>query len=311
MTVNLPQILLLLDTTVILNGSARVWQGYGPLGNCYLPQVVLDEVRFLCNRAPDPSQEKSAREFFRFYPNSGWRITAETMSHPALKSAQGQTLSKRARQIITIAECAYGASQHFPEQLVVLATDNQPLLKRAQTLQVINLCGVTGAALKQWSLSAKPPKAVNQAAIKMKTAGVRLATARSPVSSSRPANRTSPSTSHSATAPAKPRKPISAPSRRATPDIQSASSFYALSQLLSLVISLAGFVVVGFLIWRLAQPQRFEQFWRRHNLPKLPQLIGQSVGKVKPYTPPTLSATHPPIHPSTHLPSSTGTLFLP
>ena len=286
---SLPRILLLFDISVILNGSTRLWQSYQQLGECWLPQVVLDEARFLCHRAPEPSQEKIAREFFRFYPDSDWQATDEAMSHAALKPATGQTLSKRARQVLAIAECAYGVSQHFPEQLVVLVSDNQPLLKRMQSLKVLNLCGLTSLALKQWSLSGNRPEAVNQACLSLKTAGIRQKTAdieqktadikqkavRSPASSN-PIKRTSPTVKQSVSTRPKTRKPSPPPSRRATPNIHTASRLYALSQLVSLVISLAGFVIVGFLVWRLVQPQKFEQFWRRHNLPQynLPRLSG-------------------------------------
>ena len=274
MTDSLPQILLLFDTSVILNGSTRLWESYRQLGTCWLPQVVLDETRFLCHRAPEPNQEKIAREFFRFYPDSDWQATDEAMAHSALKPATGQTLSKRARQVLAIAECAYGVSQHFPEQLVVLVSDYQPLLKRIQSLQVLNLCGLTSLALKQWSLSGNRPEAINQACLSLKTAGIRQRTAdvkqktvRAPTPP-KPTMRTSPTAKQSVTARPKTRKPSSSPSRRATPNINTASRFYALSQGVSLVISLAGFVIVGFLVWRLAQPQKFEQFWRRYNLPQ-------------------------------------------
>ena len=272
MAFSLPQILLLFDTSVILNDGARVWGGFQRIGACWLPQVVLNQVRFLCNRASEPVQEQIAREFFRFYPGSGWRTTDETMAHPALQPAKGQTLSKRARQMMIIAECAYGFSQRFPTQLVVLVSDNQPLLKQIQTLQVANLCGITGSALKRWSLSGNRPEAVNQAYQKMKTASLRQANVRSPASSSKPTMRTSPAVKHAMTTRPKTRKPISSPSRRTTPDINTVSRFYAFSQMVSLAISLVGFVIVGLLVWRLVQPQSFEQFWRQNNLP---QLFGQ------------------------------------
>ena len=272
MTVNLPQILLLFDTSVILNGVPRIWWGYRRVGVCWLPQAVLDEIRFLCDHAPDPLQKQVARDFFRFYPSSGWRTTDATMPHPTLQPAKGQTLSKRARQVTAIAECAYGVSQRFPEKLVVLAANHQPLLKQMQTLQAPNLCGVTGAALKQWNLSGHRPEAVVQTYQNMKTAGVRRSNVRSSASSSNPAMRTSPAAKHSVSAYPKPGKPTSTPSRRVTPDIHTASRFHVLAQMVSLAISLAGFVIVGLLVWRLVQPQSFEQFWRQNNLP---QLIGQ------------------------------------
>ena len=290
MTISLPQILLLFDTTVILNGSTRLWRSYDQIGDCWLPQVVLDETRFLCDRAPDPLQEKAAREFFRFYPQSNWRATDESMPHPALQPATGQQLSKRARQVINIAECAYGVSQHFPELLVVLVSDYQPLLKRIQAIQVINLCSLTSLALKQWSLSGNRPEAINQACISLKTAGIRQRTAdvkqkvfqQKRVSSSGTAQ-SKPQASAAAksyakssmTAPPKTRKPRRSPSRRSTPNIHTVSRFYAVSQMFSLAISLVGFVMVGLMVWRLVQPEKFEQFWRRHNLPQLGEFVGR------------------------------------
>lgn len=272
MTITLPQILLLFDTSVILRGGARIWVGYQRIGAGWLPETVLDELRFLSNRAPEPVKEKIARDFFRFYPSSGWRATDETMAHPALQSAAGKTLSKRARQVMLIAKCAYSLSQSHPDQLVVLVSDNQPLLQQIQALSVLNLCGVTGAALKQWSLLGKRPEAVSQACqniqnIKMRSA--RPSPARSPASFAKPTTSASPVAKQAGIAEPKTRKPISPPSRRPTPDIRAASRFHAFSQGISLAISLAGFVIVGFLVWRLVQPQSFEQFWRRNNPPQL------------------------------------------
>ena len=276
MTVSLPQILMLFDTSVILNGGARAWGGYQRLGACWLPQAVLNQLRFLCNRSPEPGLEQIAREFFRFYPGSGWRTTDETMPHPTLQPSKGQALSKRARLVMTIVESAYGCSQRFPEQLVVLVSDNQLLLKQIQAMQIRNLCGLTGSALKQWSLSGKRPEAVNQAYQQMKATGVGpsnvQSNVQSPASSAKPATQTSPASKQSPIARPKTRKTKSPPSRRATPDIHTSSRFYALSQMVSLAISLVGFVMVGLLIWRLVQPQSFEQFWRQNNLP---QLFGQ------------------------------------
>ncbi|NJO08474.1 MAG: hypothetical protein HC873_01150 [Leptolyngbyaceae cyanobacterium SL_1_1] len=42
---------LLFDTSALLLGSLREWQRYGQMGQCCLPQVVFEEVKFLCDRA--------------------------------------------------------------------------------------------------------------------------------------------------------------------------------------------------------------------------------------------------------------------
>lgn len=60
--------ILVFELTTILSGCTRDWTKFSDKGECYLPEVVLQELNFLTQRAITPKDEKIAREFSRFFP---------------------------------------------------------------------------------------------------------------------------------------------------------------------------------------------------------------------------------------------------
>jgi len=158
----LPDIILLFDVNGIIDKTTREWSEYSRVGTCYLPQVVYDEIQFLCDRASEPELERPAREFIRFHPESNWQLTGARATHPSLAPAQGQAQSKKARLNLAVVQCAYGLAQEMTNKLVVLVSNTQPLLQQIQALAVNNLCGITTTALLQWSRTSARPPAVTQ-----------------------------------------------------------------------------------------------------------------------------------------------------
>ena len=153
---------LILDISTLSATTTREWLGFSRAGDCYIPHVVYEEIRFLFERSPDPDLERVSREFNRFYSNSGWKVSEVTGHHPILKSATGHSLTKRARVALAVARCAYGEAQRNPKQLVVLVTSDRSILQRIYDIQMPNLAGIPGSALLQWSRSGKRPIAVTQ-----------------------------------------------------------------------------------------------------------------------------------------------------
>lgn len=162
---------LIVDISTLSATTTREWLGFSRGGECYVPHVVYEEMRFLFDRSPDPDLERVAREFNRFYPNSGWKISDVVSYHPGLKASTKQGLTKRTRVALAVARCAYGEAQQNPRQLVVLATSDRSILQRIYDLQVPNLTGVPSAGLLQWTRSGERPVAITQKLQQLKDLG--------------------------------------------------------------------------------------------------------------------------------------------
>lgn len=259
-----PSLIFVFDVSAITAGKTREWQWFSGLGECWLPQTVLDEMEFLCNRAAEPSIESTAREFARFLPGSDWQVTEISDSHPALKPASGQNVSKRARIALSVAQTAYGLSRSFPGTLIVLIANEQSLLRRLQNLGVPTLTGLPVSALLQWHRTGQPPAAF-ATQLKAMELGTPLPTAASPAA--HPA-----SSAASKTTKSPPRKTTSRAQSGARP--QSSASRSARSSLLSQLISglmALIFLTVGVgLLWKLGQPESFDRTWQKLGLPALP-----------------------------------------
>jgi hypothetical protein len=157
----LPPVLVTFDADVLMAGRTQVWQEYAKVGSCYLPEVVYDEIDYLTGKAVEKSQEQVAREFMRFFADSGWIITDAQETHRSLEpSIKNQ--SKPAMLVVATAQCVYGLAQEHPDALVIFVSNSQPLLKRIASVESANLCGITGAMLLNWARKAERPAAATQ-----------------------------------------------------------------------------------------------------------------------------------------------------
>ncbi len=77
----LPPLLVTFDTDVLMAGRTQVWQEYAKVGTCYIPEVVYDEIDRLTDQAVEPAIEQVAREFMRFFADSGWIATDAQQTH--------------------------------------------------------------------------------------------------------------------------------------------------------------------------------------------------------------------------------------
>lgn len=273
------QPLLVFDTSALLLGKTREWQEFSRVGQCVLPVVVLEELKFLSNQSPDREQEHTAREFARFYVGSGWQVSKAQATHPMIKPATGQTVSKKARQSLAVAQATYGVSQEQPNKLVVLVANNQPMLKQIQALNIPNLCGITVSMLLEWVRSDRQPLAVTQGLRAIETSPpVESPPARSASAmNTATANQTLPSrqtTSRPQAVPkavtrTTPTRPVTQSRSQAVHRSTSAHPG-ALSQMVSGALALAAVAIGGFFIWGLVQPAQFNQVWKQLGLPPLP-----------------------------------------
>ncbi|MFS8120335.1 MAG: PIN domain-containing protein [Microcoleus sp.] len=157
----LPPVVVTFDADVLMAGRTQVWQEYAKVGTCYIPEVVYDEIDHLTGRAVEPAIEQVAREFMRFFADSGWIATDAQETHRALEpSIKNQ--SKQAMLVVATAQCVYGLAQEHPEALVIFVSNSQPLLKRLASVAAPNLCGITGAMLLNWARKGERPPAATQ-----------------------------------------------------------------------------------------------------------------------------------------------------
>lgn len=152
--------ILVFELTTILSGCTRDWTKFSDKGECYLPEVVLQELNFLTQRAITPKDEKIAREFSRFFPDSGWQITSTMSSHPALTAKDGESISKKARLSIAIAESVYDLALRHSEQIVIFVTNDGNLKRELNQIGQTNLAIISSSQLKQWIRADETPQAV-------------------------------------------------------------------------------------------------------------------------------------------------------
>ncbi len=168
--VAIPSVILVFDVSALSAASCSEWREFARVGNCYIPQVVYEEMKMMFDRSPDPDLERIAKDFHRFYANSNWKVTQADAHHTALKMGAGQSLTRRARVSLAVGRSAYALSQSFQSSMVVLVTKDRSLLQRLYEIPEVNLCGITGEALLQWSRSGSRPIAVIQKIQQFRTA---------------------------------------------------------------------------------------------------------------------------------------------
>jgi hypothetical protein len=154
--------LVVFDLGALMTGRTREWEMYSRLGTCYLPQVVHEEIEELAGGAAVGSQVEVAREFTRFWPYSGWLLTDAAAAHRLLQPAAGAQVSKQARMVVAVAQCAYALSQERAVELVVFVSDSLRLSQRMQSLEVANLCCINSTVLMQWARSGQRPLLVTK-----------------------------------------------------------------------------------------------------------------------------------------------------
>jgi hypothetical protein len=297
-TFALPNILLIFDISALILGKTREWQEFSRVGRCFVTPAVLKEMKLLASQAAEPTQEQTAREFYRFYPKSGWQSSILTASHPELKPASGAAASKRARFVFNMAEAAYGLAQHQPKELVVLVSNDQSLLQRVKSLNVDNLCGIPVSALLLWSRTQRRPAVVSHQLRHMSTLAQTASPTASPtprsqsVISSRPVARayttsaasTTPAaatarSSQRATATVSPVRSTSKPAHVRSQPAVTYSVGQFISQLISLTLALVAAVTIVSVAWRTFHPTSFNRFWQQIVVPALP---GHPSPKAKP-----------------------------
>lgn len=273
------QPVLILDTTAVLTTQLSLWQDWDRWGQCVLPQAVMAELNFLTQRAEDPAQEATAREFLRFIPTSDyWISTAQALVSQG--QAEDPSLSKRARLEQAVAECAYALSQQQVGTLVVLISQDRGLVNRITHLQISNLCAISAPELLQWQRQHHRPTAVDRALTLMPGPPIPA----SVPTQGQPASKYTPRSGMPTPAPTPPRPTASAlrqPSRSLSRPAPQSSPRQLHPLLLTLqilfnfglvVASLSLLTASGLVAWRVADREGSEAVWQWLQLPEIPYL---------------------------------------
>lgn len=241
-------IIIVFEPRVILEGVTRDWSQFSQLGTCYIPQIVLEELEFLTKRAVSEKEEKTAREFFRFFPNSGWQVTQGMTHHDALTVMEGENLSKNARLQVAIAESVYYLTLENTNKLVVLVTNQQNLRQEVENLAQDNLVSLTLAQFTQWLRTKQKPMNVSQ-----KIAGFSNGKISTPISSPPPVKNASGNNGNV----------VSSTSASYQPKARVKSQNNPIGTIISGLLALGALTVTGMIAWYFIQPQSFQEFWQK------------------------------------------------
>jgi len=235
-----PPVLVILDISALSAGTNREWLEFSRIGEVHIPQAVYEEMKFLYGRTPDPDLEALARAFHHFYPTSTWKITEATAHHPSLTAAS-QALTKRSRIALAAARCAYALSLNYANYLTVLATSDRALLQKVYEIPSNNFCAVDAPSLIQWCRSGQRPIAVSQKLQRMRSMAASGIVAQPQTTPSRIVSTSARPTTTTA---------LRSRSRPITKPVQpSLVSSEAVSQFISLLMALGGFLAAGWLLW--------------------------------------------------------------
>ncbi|ABC98845.1 MULTISPECIES: PIN domain-containing protein [unclassified Synechococcus] len=234
--------LLVFDSSAILAGRPALWQEWARFGVCVLPQAVMAELERLTRQAIDPQEESTARAFLRHWPRLGFAVS-EARALVGEVNAGEQSLRVRLEQ--AIAECAYALAQQQPGSLVVVVSNDRPLVERVQGLGLANLCAISLAELNRWMRQRQRPQAVAMAWKRLPGPPI-------------PAAPLPPSPTS-----AKPPSPAQKGSRPVQRRSQVGFAWKSVQNSLALLLALAFFSAAGLLAWRLLDPTGSEGIWRR------------------------------------------------
>ena len=256
-------IILVFELRAILAGRTRDWTQFSQIGTCLIPQLVLEELEFLTKRAVEPEEERIAREFLRFFPDSGWQVHHSRQTHPALSNKDGAHQSKSARLQLALAESIYSIATDNLDQLVVLVSNQGNLRNELEKIAQNNLATLPLAQLIQWLRTQQKPVNISQKLEDFNSnhgnSHNNSSLAKKTSSSTKKTQKTSPSSASKS-----PYQSTYKPQAKVQPKTNSLASIF------STVVALSSIIVVGGVSWYLLQPKSFQQFWQKTNLPSLP-----------------------------------------
>lgn len=152
-----PQIFLLLDLNSLYACKPYEWLEFSRVGQCYVPQVVYEELDSWASSRSESIEAKIAREFRRFMLEGDWQLTRSLMP-----IGTARPFSRRARLAIDVRNCAEDLARSSLGRLVVVVSNDRALIQQLQALHLENLTGIPVSTLLTWSRSKQQPPIVLQ-----------------------------------------------------------------------------------------------------------------------------------------------------
>ncbi|MBL1210812.1 PIN domain-containing protein [Geminocystis sp. GBBB08] len=243
-------IIIVFELTAILAGSTRDWSRFSELGICCIPQIILEELEFLTKRAVSDTEEKTVREFLRFFPNSDWQINQGMTHHASLTATEGENLSKNARLQLAIAESVYYLTLENPHTLIILVANQQNLREELESIEQNNLATLTLAQFTQWLRTKQKPVNVSQ-----KIAGLsngKISPLPPPIKNINSNGKTGDENPQNYSPKAKVKNKNNTP-----------------HSIISGLLAIGGFTITIMVAWYFIQPKSFQQFWQKTGLPSI------------------------------------------
>lgn len=164
---DLPQIFLLIDLNTLYACKPYEWLEFSQVGQCYVPQVVYQELESWAVGRNDSLEARIAREFRRFMLESEWQLARSVTS-------TDRPFSRRAQLAIDVRNCAQDFARSSIGRLVVVISNDRALVQQIQALQIENLTGIPVSTLLTWSRTKRQPPIVLQHLRAMQTHSLQL-----------------------------------------------------------------------------------------------------------------------------------------
>lgn len=166
-----PPISLLIDLNTLFACKPHEWLEFSPIGHCFVPQVVHQEIEAWASYRLESTESKIAREYCRFMLESDWHLAYSPISMQA-----NRPFTRRARLAIEVRNSAQELAESSPERLVVVISNDRALLQQVQALQIDNLTGIPVSTFLTWSRTKRQPPVVIQRVRSLQTHSLQLLT---------------------------------------------------------------------------------------------------------------------------------------
>ncbi|HTL90110.1 MAG TPA: hypothetical protein VL134_11970 [Leptolyngbya sp.] len=166
---NSSQIFLLIDLNSLYACKPYEWLEFSPVGRCYVPQAVHQELDSWATSRSESIEAKIAREFRRFMLEGDWEL-----ARSARLTEAHRPFSRRARLAIEVRHSAESLAQFSIGRLVVVVSNDRALVQQVQRLQIDNLTGIPVSTLLTWSRTKRQPPIVLQHLRAMQTHSLQL-----------------------------------------------------------------------------------------------------------------------------------------
>ncbi|BAY55653.1 hypothetical protein NIES2135_24770 [Leptolyngbya boryana NIES-2135] len=167
-----PEIFLLIDLNTLFACKPYEWLEFSPMGRCFVPEAVHQELEAWAGHRSDTAESKIAREYCRLMLEGDWYL-----ARSPIPADTQRPFTRRARLAIDVRNSAESLAQSSPRQLVVVVSNDRALLQQLHALRLDNLTGVPVSTFLTWSRTKRQPPVVIQHVRSMQSHSLQLLSA--------------------------------------------------------------------------------------------------------------------------------------